>query len=250
MFAVCIRDQKGLKSFVGGLKFRRCSFFLGWKLLLFEQNVELAIPVNFDSLALCKRIKGENMVNERIQNVIERSQNLSREKQILFCLILARRLYPNYAHFQRLQNFGDIGILQACFAAAEEAFFNLPSGNFDKLREDLLLVSPDTGDFPNEAGASYALDACAICDAILCLIEENAADATKRAASLSIETGYIFSLDTGEWEDHMPLENSPTIVREVEYLEQLVVKIATSDFTEVRDLASEENFQVSNIGLS
>lgn len=190
------------------------------------------------------------MVNERIKNVIEQAQNLSREKQILFCLILARRLYPNYAHYHRLQNFGDLGILQACFATAEASFFTLASGNFDKLREDLLLVSPDTVDFPNEVGASYALDACAICDAILCLIEENAADATKRAASLSIETVYIFSLDTGEWEDHMPLENSPTIVREVEYLEQLVAKIATSDFAELRQLAGAENFQVSNIGLS
>ncbi len=190
------------------------------------------------------------MVNERIKSVIELSQNLSREKQILFCLILARRLYPNYAHFQRLQNFGDTRILQACFAAAEEAFFNLPSGNFDKLREELLLVSPDTGDFPNEVGASYALDACAICDAILCLIEENASDSTKRAVNLTIETAYVYSLETGEWEDHMPLGNSPTIVREVEYLEQLVAKITISDFAEVRDLASAENFQVSNIGLS
>ena len=198
----------------------------------------------------CISTKREDMVNERIKNVIERSQNLSREKKILFCLILARRLYPNYAHFQRLQNFGDTRILQACFAAAEEAFFNLPSGNFDKLREELLSVSPDTGDFPNEVGASYALDACAICDAILCLIDENASDSTKMAVNLTIETAYVYSLETGEWEDHMPLGNSPTIVREVEYLEQLVSKITISDFAEVRDLASAENFQVSNIGLS
>lgn len=190
------------------------------------------------------------MVNERIEYVIEHAQNLSREKQILFCLILARRLYPNYVHFQRLQNFGDIGIPQACFAIAEEAFFNLPSGNVDKLREDLLLVSPDTEDFPNEIGACYALDACAICDTLLVLISEGEFKSMKYAVDLSIDTVYYYASEIGEMDNTSPLENSPTIVREVEYLEQLVAKMTTNDFAEVRDLASEANFQVSNIGLS
>ena len=131
----------------------------------------------------------------------------------------------------------------------KQALMGNPIESPARLKEELLKAAPDLDMFGG-IHASYALDACACCDALLDFLISKDANSPSWAANLSIDTVYSFAGETGDLDPDMPLEDLRPIRTELAFQEALVSTLEQVDVQELMATLLDKEYDVSNIGLS
>lgn len=192
----------------------------------------------------------------KIEEIKNRVLTLPKEKQVLFCFHMIKRLWPNYIAFYNVEKFGDPDFINTVVLVTENYFGNtLNYFLIQDVKKDLLKIIPHSEDYPTLLSA-YALDAGAACHHILTLIGEDDFEAAPRVCDLSVNTVYFSVIDkmnlqttnADEYSDE-EIDESQEMQNELIFQNNLITRL-----NEVQDinLLVEEAFDAeyeSNIGL-
>jgi len=189
-----------------------------------------------------------------------RLQQLDPPRLAAFCAALTERLFPNFALFSRLVEFGDAAQLRQILNGVWDHLGNTGAKmNFEVQLDKVEANMPDLDDF-DMYGASPALDAVlALFSTVTCVLEGDAEEAIA-AANLSRECVANF-IEVTEGDDQMSDEelvrfiNTHEMMQQEEAFQDDVLallengaKLNAARLKELRTLGQNEGF--SNIGIS
>lgn len=181
-----------------------------------------------------------------------RIQALSKEKQILFCFHVIKRLWPNYIVFYKAEKFGDPNFIDKINLAVDDFFKeNLNSFQMARINEEVEEIGPHSNTYSSLL-SSYALNAAAACYDILVLIANDDPESAIRTSELGLNTVYLsvidkMNLQTTNADDE--IDESHEMQNELTFQNNLITRLQ-----KVQDihLLIEEAFDIeyeSNIGL-
>ncbi|NVK41254.1 MAG: YjaG family protein [Oceanospirillaceae bacterium] len=189
-----------------------------------------------------------------------RLQQLDPPRLAAFCAALTERLFPNFALFSRLVEFGDAAQLRQILNGVWDHLGNTGAKmNFEVQLDKVEANLPDLDDF-DMYGASPALDAVlALFSTVTCVLEGDAEEAIA-VANLSRECVANF-IEVTEGNDQMSDEELVRFINTHEMMQQeeafqddvlalleAGAKLNASRLKELRTLGQNEGF--SNIGIS
>lgn len=121
---------------------------------------------------------------------------LSTSKKILFGLLCAKRLYPNYEFFKRKVNFGNEFFIKNTLEEIKNYLVNpkCQTLDLDKLLIDIDEIIPDTDDY-GEIYASHALDASGSVEDLLKFISSKDSKYIIRISKACIDTIFMHIQD-------------------------------------------------------
>ncbi len=189
-----------------------------------------------------------------------RLQRLDPPRLAVFCACLTERLFPNFALFSRLVEFGDAGQLRQILNGVWDHLGNTGAKmNFEVQLDKVEANLPDLDDF-DMYGASPALDAVLALFSTVTSILEGEAEEAVAVSNLSRECVAHF-IEVTEGDDQMSDEelvrfiNTHEMMQQEEAFQQDVLDLLEAGKTlnaarlrELRTLAQNEG--VSNIGIS
>lgn len=188
------------------------------------------------------------------QEISERAHKLIKERQILFCVHLAKRLWPNYIFFIKKEGFGDVNFLDSLLENVKK-YITQSNGNlnWDKLKSQIFEITPDSEEF-SSLYTSYAADACGACYDLIALIVENDLEAINRIIDSSINSVYLCILNklnlpsVSNSHPDDKIYNSQEMKNEVNFQKKLLIRIEEGVISELIDEAFDVVY-LSNIGL-
>jgi len=168
-------------------------------------------------------------------------ENLSQEKQIIFCIHIAKRLWPNYINFYKTEVFGDILFLDQILDLIKKYLQNdLSKSVLNLKKEELIRIAPDSEEYPGLL-STHALDACAACDDLLSLVIANDKEAAIRASELAINTIFlsvVAKLNLTQYSEEL-IYNSNEMNKELSFQEALLKYITDKRFEELLNEAMD-----------
>lgn len=181
---------------------------------------------------------------------------LSKQKQVLFCFHMIKRLWPNYIVFYNAETFGDPNFIDKINLVVDGFFKkSLSRAQLSQINEEVEAIGPHSEDYPSVL-SSYALDAAAACFDILVLIGDDDPESAIRTSELALNTVYLSVIDkmdlkttnAQEYSDD-EIDESQEMKNELTFQNNLIARL-----NEVQDinLLVEEAFDTeyeSNIGL-
>ncbi|WP_428327635.1 DUF416 family protein [Mucilaginibacter sp.] len=106
-------------------------------------------------------------MNDFLNRIKEKTQNLSLEHLILFCNLNCEKMLEGYLLFSEKEEWGDITFFQDTIKEIYEQLIKKNKQlDYIKTREKLLVNSPDLEEF-NSVIASYAFDTCCTFDELI-----------------------------------------------------------------------------------
>jgi hypothetical protein len=187
-----------------------------------------------------------------------RLEKLSFERRIIFALSCCERLFPNYAFFSRLENWGEPQIFRTALDVLWSAWREPPMSQerVKNLLRDCESFVPDTENFSSE-WVSPALDASiAVVETLQCILD-GLTDHCVTIASLARDTVDMFIQEWDELDYELPdferqIANDPLMIRELTKQQEdlrLLEEIKELDTLTVEAIrTSSQNNGVSNVG--
>jgi uncharacterized protein YjaG (DUF416 family) len=132
-------------------------------------------------------------VNPAFKNELH---TLNREDSLIYCIHIAKRLWPDYVRFYEIENFGDVFLINDILQVSETFIKHgiKREEEIHELSERLDKAGPSSEDFPS-VESTYALNACCCCYDILALLNEDDKEAAARSYEIALETIYIKVID-------------------------------------------------------
>ncbi|WP_305857884.1 DUF416 family protein [Balneatrix alpica] len=177
----------------------------------------------------------------------------------LFAASMAERLYPNYALFARVAEFGDAALVRGILDKVWEKLAGRRSVmHIEEMLDQLDSVTPDLREF-DMFGAHAALDACVALNAVLQTLDgEEAADAASAAQvvheCIAALVEFTSPVDISDEELVRLINTHELMVQQLDYEDWLVEELQSRRQAEaawVDELrATAANEGVSAIGIS
>ena len=185
---------------------------------------------------------------------MDRLRNLDSKKQLVFCIVIAKRLIPNYDFFHRREGFGSPAslrdIIELGLAYLEKKEISLEK--LSKHMAEIKSLAPDSEEY-SSIHSTFAIDAVAACYDILSLLESEDLNAALRTSGLAINSVDIsvldrLSADSSIEDPEFLISSSEEMKNEIQFQKSLLDRINSLSLEEVVVIASDAPYK-SNITL-